>query len=92
MFVLWITDKLNILIFFLSKIITGRKDIWSWFFQLADDMSNQTTPRNGTWPANQMNSTHYLNGTEVPTQAPFITNGTIGADPTGDDPNNPFGK
>ena len=39
-----------------------------------------------------MNSTHYLNGTEVPTQAPFITNGTIGADPTGDDPNNPFGK
>ena len=38
-----------------------------------------------------MNSTHYLNGTEVPTQAPIITNGTIGADPTGDDPNNPFG-
>ena len=39
-------------------------------------MSNQTTPGNGTWPANQMNATHYLNGTEVPTAAPFITNGT----------------
>ena len=70
----------------------NKKEIWSWFFELADDMSNRTTPGNGTWPADQMNSTHYLNGTEVPTQAPFITNGTEGADPNGgDEPFQPFG-
>ena len=33
-------------------------------------MSNQTTNGGQSWPADQMNLTHYLDGTLVPTAAP----------------------
>ena len=46
------------------------RDIWDWYFQLADRMSNETTNGGQSWPADQMNLTHYLDGRLVPTAAP----------------------
>ena len=40
-------------------------------------MSNETTDNGNSWPADQMNLTHYLDGTLVPTAAPVSGSGTF---------------
>ena len=40
-------------------------------------MSNETTNNGNSWPADQMNLTHYLDGTLVPTAAPVSGSGTF---------------
>ena len=42
-------------------------------------MSNETTDNGNSWPADQMNLTHYLDGTLVPTAAPVSGSGTFDA-------------
>ena len=46
-------------------------------------MSNETTNNGQSWPADQQNLTHYLDGRLVPTQAPVVGAGTLNAQGTG---------
>ena len=75
------------------------RDIWDWYFELAEQMQDQTTNGSNSWPANQMNITHYLDGTRVPTQAPptgfqnLTASGLTNTPPPGSNPGiNPGGS